>query len=94
MLLDVAAEEGVGHAELMRWPVLQCNQREHRADRGRIYDRGERLAEVGPGSLMEAAHDPACLVPCQGAVRVAFVGENPLAGDDPSIAWLRNKRPS
>jgi hypothetical protein len=66
-------------------------QGEHCADRGQFDHRAESLIVVDVGSLGEVVKNPTSLVPFQGAVRINFVLENPLVGDDVGANEVRDK---
>ena len=57
-------------------------QREHRADSSGFHHRTDGLIKVHTRSLGEAAEDPTCLVPLEGAIRLKFVLEDPLPSDN------------
>lgn len=64
-----------------RTPSGQCKC-ENCANGGGLHNWTEGLVEVHIGTLGEAAQDPACLVPLQGAVGEELVLEDPLARDN------------
>jgi hypothetical protein len=75
-------EEGILHIELVNRPTARESQGEHCADGSRLHHWTECLIEVNTGPLGETSKNPSGLVPLKGAIRLEFVLEDPLAGDN------------
>lgn len=75
-------------------PLMRRDERDDGANRGRLDDGAERVAEVDAGPLGKALDDPSRLVPLERAVGVQFVLEDPLAADDVDAVGMRNQFPS
>jgi aconitase A len=86
-------EERVADIELMNRPSARGGEMQNSAHRCRLDDGTKSLAKVDADTLREAVHDPSGHVTIEGAVRVDFVAEHPLACDDVDAAWTRYKRP-
>jgi hypothetical protein len=86
-------QELILHIELMNRPGAGDGQGEHGVDHGRHDYRAECLIVVDTGSLGEAAKNPTSLVPFLGDIRIEFVLENPLVGDDVGANGAMDKIP-
>jgi hypothetical protein len=92
-LVEMTVEEGVLHVQLMDRPGTGDGDAENNPDGGRFDDRTERLVVVDAVSLRKPSNDPPGLMACQGAVSMALVLEDPLAGDDVGARRARNETP-
>jgi len=86
-LLQMAMKKSIFHVELMD------GEAEDDPYRRRFDNRTEGLVIVDVVLLREPANNPPGLVSSEGAVGVVLVLEDPLAGDDISMRWSRNKPP-
>jgi hypothetical protein len=63
-------------------------------DHGRLDNKAECLIVVDAFLLGEAADNPACLVPSEGAVGLEFIFEQPCASDNVRTRRSRYEAPS
>jgi hypothetical protein len=86
-------EEGVLDVELVHVPIPGDSQSQHSPDDGRLDDGAEGLIVVHPGALSEPPKDPTSFIPIKRAIRLEFVLEDLLAGDDIGPRRSRNQVP-
>jgi hypothetical protein len=92
-LEECAVEEGILDIELVHEPTPGDSQSQHNLDGGKLDDGAEGLIVVHSGALCEPPDDLMSLVPVKGAIRLEFMLEDPLVGDDIGPRRPRNQVP-
>jgi hypothetical protein len=87
---EITMEKGVFDVELVDKPPPCRREVQYSPDGGRLHHRGERLVEVDARSLREPADNPPSFPAVEAAIRLQFVLEQPLAGDDVGLSRARH----
>jgi hypothetical protein len=92
-LRECAVEEDALDVELVHRPAPRDSQSQHSSNGGTLDDGAEGLVVVHPRALSEPPEDPMSFVPVKRAIRLEFVLEDPLIGDDIGPRRPRNQVP-
>lgn len=92
--IQSAMEKGIFNVELVDGPVVGDGKRKDDVNGRGFNDGTEVLIEVHSWSLRITAYDPSCLIESKSAVRVEFMFEYPLVGDNVHAKRAMDQGPS